>query len=351
MSAARGRTVVAAGARVHRLRWLRLVAALLGAFLGAPRGARAEAPPLAEVQVIPLAGVERRIDHFAVDPVGNRLFVAALGNGTLEVVDVAASKRITSIPGLREPQGVAYLPALHRIVVALRGGGVAAFDDRSYQRVTTMPGLIDADNLRFDAAADQLYVGYGEGALGVIDLGIAATNMTRVADVPLPGHPESFRLEDSGPRIFVNVPRTREILVVDRKQRSVVTHIPLGSFADNYPMSLDEAGHRLFVGVRQPARLLVFDTVTNKQVAAVGCVGDTDDLFYDARRDRVYVIGGEGFVDTFDASPSGKYARMARLATRAGARTGLWSRELDRLFVGWPLRDGHAAEIHVLGAP
>jgi YVTN family beta-propeller protein len=317
----------------------------LVAVLGAG-GARAAAPPpLTELQVVPLAGVERRIDHFAVDPAGNRLFVGALGNGTVEVLDVAAGKRITSIPGLKEPQGVAYLPSFHRIVVAMRGGGVEAFDDRDYRPVTTMPGMSDADNLRFDAAGGQLYVGFGEGALGVID----PASMTRLADIALPGHPESFRLEEAGPRIFVNVPRTREILVVDRGRRSVVAHIPLGGFANNYPMSLDENGHRLFVGVRQPARLLVFDTVSNKQVAAVPCVGDTDDLFYDARRDRVYVIGGEGFVDTFDASPSGKYTRIARLATRAGARTGLWSPELDRLFVASPLRDGHQAEIHVLG--
>jgi DNA-binding beta-propeller fold protein YncE len=308
------------------------------------RGASAAEPPLTEVQVIGLPGVERRIDHFAVDATSHRLFVGALGNGTLEVVDVSAGKRITSIPGLKEPQGVAYLPAVHRIVVAMRGGGVKAFDDRDYRLVTTLSGMSDADNLRLDGAGGQLYVGYGEGALGVID----PSSMTRIADIPLPGHPESFRLEEAGPRIFVNVPDTREILIVDRTQRSIVTHIPLGNLLNNYPMSLDETGHRLFVAVRQPARLLVFDTASSKQIAAAPCVGDSDDLFYDARRDRVYVIGGEGFVDTFDASPSGQYARIGRLTTRAGARTGLWSPELDRLFVASPLRGGHQAEIHVI---
>jgi hypothetical protein len=116
-------------------------------------------------------------------------------------------------------------------------------------------------------------------------------------------------------------------------------------------MSLDESGHRLFVGVRQPAELLVFDTASAKQLAAVTCVGDTDDLFYDARRDRVYVIGGEGYVDVFDAAASGKYQRIGRLNTRAGARTGLWSSELDRLFVAWPNREGHPAEIHTYAPP
>ncbi|TMQ22188.1 MAG: hypothetical protein E6J90_12925, partial [Deltaproteobacteria bacterium] len=89
-----------------------------------PKGKRAGSPH----------SVERRIDHFALDPAGKRLFVAALGNGTLEVLDVDAGKRITSIRGLQEPQGVAHLPSIHRIVVAMRGGSVAAFDDGNYQR-------------------------------------------------------------------------------------------------------------------------------------------------------------------------------------------------------------------------
>ena len=303
-------------------------------------------PPLSDVQVIALPGVERRIDHFAVDPVGKRLFVAALGNGTLEVLDLDAGKRITSLRGLKEPQGVAHLPSVHRIVVAMRGGAVAAFDDEHYQRTATLPNLGDADNLRYDAAAGQLYVGYGEGALGVID----PSSWKLVASIPVGGHPESFRLEEKGPRIFVNVPDVREVLVVDRGTRSIVMHVPLGGASSNYPMSLDEGGRRLFVGVRRPAQLLVFDTASGKRLAAVPCVGDTDDLFYDARRDRVYVIGGEGYVDVFDASAAGKYDRLARLATRAGARTGLWSAELDRLFVAWPSRNGHAAEVHVLRA-
>jgi DNA-binding beta-propeller fold protein YncE len=307
----------------------------------------AASPPLAQVQVIALPGVQRRIDHFAVDPAGQRLFVSALGNHTLEVVDVAAGKRITSIPDLNEPQGVAYLPSLHRIVVATRGGGtVTAFDDRDYRPVATIADMPDADNLRFDAAAGQLYAGHGDGALAVID----PSSMKVVAEIPLPGHPESFRLEEGGDRIFVNMPPTREILVVDRTRRSIVKRVSLGSFAANYPMSLDERGHRLFVAVRHPARLLVFDTRAINRLAVVPCVGDSDDLFYDAARDRVYVIGGEGYVDVFDASPSARYARVARIPTRAGARTGLWSSELDRLFVGWPLREGQPAKIEVLGA-
>jgi YVTN family beta-propeller protein len=325
----------------------RISVALLFALGSTTPPAGATPPLLSETQVISLPGVERRIDHFAIDPTGKRLFVAALGNGTLEVLDIGAGKRITSVTGLKEPQGVAYLPVEHRVVVAMRGGSVEAFDDNSFQPTATMPNMGDADNLRYDSAAKQIYLGYGDGALGVID----PASLKLVASIPVGGHPESFRLEESGPRVFVNVPDAHEVVIVDRQQRSIVKHVPLGAFAKNYPMSLDERGHRLFVGVRQPAELLVFDTISGTRIAAVPCVGDTDDLFYDARRDRVYVIGGEGFVDVFDAGASGKYARLTRIKTRVGARTGLWSSDLDQLFVAWPNRDGRPAEIHVLSAP
>ena len=329
------------------MRTLQRLLLVLGlACVGSGADAAAAPEPLAEIGVIALKGVVRRIDHLAIDPASKRLFVAALGNGTLEVLDLAHEQCITSISGLKEPQGVAYLPRAHRIVVAMRGGAVAAFDDANYQRTATINNLGDADNLRYDAAADQLYVGYGSGALGLIEP--ASTQI--VAKIPLGSHPESFRLEQHGPRIFVNLPESREIAVVDRQKRAIVQHIPLGHLTNNYPMSLDEDGQRMFVAVRKPTKLLVFDTQSGKPLAEVPCVGDSDDLYYDARRNRVYVIGGEGYVDVFDAASS-KYERIARIATRVGARTGLWSSELDRLFVAWPSRDGQPAEIQILSVP
>jgi DNA-binding beta-propeller fold protein YncE len=296
--------------------------------------------------VIPLPGVEKRIDHMAIDVPGKRLFVSALGNGSLEVIDLQAGKRVRSVPGLKEPQGVAFFPALHKIVVANTGGTVVAFDDPSFRLLATLPEMDDADNLRIDSAAGQLYVGSGDGALGIID----PATMKRLGDIKLPGHPESFRLEQEGPRVFVNVPRTKEVLVVDRQKRTITSRMALTGFAKNYPMSLDERHHHLFVGVRAPARLVVLDTQSGERLAEVPCVGDTDDLFYDSERDRVYVIGGEGFVDVFDVSAQARPMRVARLATAPGARTGLWSPELKQLFVAAPHRNSREAGIFVYEA-
>jgi DNA-binding beta-propeller fold protein YncE len=170
-------------------------------------------PPLRLEQTIPLPDVEGRIDHFSVDVPNQRLFVAALGNNTVEVLDLKAGKRIFSIPDLQEPQGVLFVPPANKLFVASAGDGTCRiFDGDSFDLINVVNFSDDADNLRYDPSADQVYVGYGRGALGVID----ATSEEVVGDIPVGGHPEAFQLERLGPRVFVNVPPIRSIVVVDR---------------------------------------------------------------------------------------------------------------------------------------
>lgn len=101
----------------------------------------------------------------------------------------------------------------------------------------------------------------------------------------------------------------------------------------NYPMSLDEKEHRLFVVTRMPARLLVFNTDTANTVQKLSAIDDCDDVFYDAKRRRVYAIGGEGGISVFEQQDPDHYRESARITTVTGARTGFFSPELDRLFV------------------
>jgi DNA-binding beta-propeller fold protein YncE len=203
----------------------------------------------------------------------------------------------------------------------------------------------DADNVRYDASAKRLYVGYGSGALAAID----PAGATLAGTVKLAAHPESFQLEHDGTRIFVNVPNARHIAIVDRSSMKVTATWPVSSARANYPMALDEAGHRLFIGCRQPAKVLVYDTATGKETGQADIVGDTDDMFFDAQRKRLYVAGGEGFIDVLDASSSTP-ARLARTATAAGARTGLWSQQQGRFYLAVPHRGSQRAEIRVFDA-
>jgi hypothetical protein len=129
-----------------------------------------------------------------------------------------------------------------------------------------------------------------------------------------------------------------------------VTKWPVTSALKNYPMALDEANHRLLIGCRTPARMLAVDTETGKQMATVEIVGDTDDLFYDAARKRVYVIGGQGFVEVFEQKSADQYDRVAHYPTVPGARTGLFVPDWGKLFVAVPRRGEQRAEVLVFEA-
>ena len=317
----------------------------LAGLVGVPSAAQPQpAGPLRLEQTIPMPGVEGRIDHLSVDLRGSRLFVAALENNTVEVLDLRAGKRIHTIGGLQESQGLVYLPESDRIAVANGGDGACRFFDAK----TFQPGQVvslseDADNVRYDRASQRLYVGYGKGAIGIVD----ATTGRRLGDIKLEGHPESFQLEQSGPRIFVNVPTAGHIAVLDREKQAVATRWPVTRAGANFPMALDESNHRLFIGCRKPAVMLVFDTTRGQAVARLSSAGDADDLFYDARRKRVYLSGGEGFISVFDQQDANHYQEIARIPTAARARTSLFVPELDRLFVAVPHVGDQAAEARV----
>jgi hypothetical protein len=307
-----------------------------------------EGTMLQAVQTIPLPDVEGRIDHLAVDLQGQRLFVAALGNNTLEVLDLTAGTRLHTITGLHEPQGVVFLPESNTLVVTNGHTGTCElFDGTTFQHRSTITLASDADKIHYDVATHTLYVGYGAGALGLID----ATRAQRRGDIPLQGHPEAFQLEQAGPRIFVNVPSAHHIAVVDRAARAVITTWPLQDAAANFPMALDETHHRLFVGVRTPPLLLVLDTASGKEMARVPTVGDVDDLFYDAPHRRLYIAGGAGLLSMVAQEDADHYTPVATIPTASGARTALWVPELRRLYLAVPHRGTQGAEIRVYAVP
>jgi hypothetical protein len=294
---------------------------------------------------IDLPNISGRIDHFAADLKGNRLFVAALANHTVEVLDAESGKRLKTIGDLAEPQGLYFDSATNRLFVASAKDGTAkVFDGASFQLLETTQLGSDADNIRYDTRGRRVVVGHGVGTGALAFLG---PDGKKTGEIGLAGHPESFQIERSGTRAFVNVPDHKEVQVADLVANSVVAKWPLAAASKNYPMTLDEARHRLFIGCREPARMLVIDTETGKPVSTVDIVGDTDDIFHDSMRNRVYVIGGAGYLDVFEPKDDTHYQRVAHLPTSAGARTGLFVQDWGKLFVAVPKRGGDRAGILV----
>ena len=334
----------------------RFVTPLLLHVLLLPLVAIGQASPVLVLKTrIPLANVEGRMDHMSVDVKGQRLFATAFDNHTLEVIDLKTGRQVRKIPGLNNPQGAYYDPATNRLFVACGGDGtVKIFDGTTLQLLQTVTLDLDADNVRYDTRGKHIVVGFGGekflagkvtrpgggGALAVLDLA-----GKKVAEIPTDAHPESFQLEKAGTRVFINVPDKQEVEVADLAKGTVLAHWKV-TCTTNFPMSLDEAHHRLFVGCRIPAQLAVFDTETGQIVTSPAMVEHTDDLFYDASKGRVYVLG-EGFIDVWRQKDPDHYERIQRVPTPADARTGLFIPDLALLFETIPHHGAQGAQIDV----
>jgi hypothetical protein len=199
----------------------------------------------------------------------------------------------------------------------------------------------DADNVRVDTRRDRVLVGYGNGALAVID----PATRTKAADIRLKGHPEGFQLDESGTKVFVNVPGAREIEVADLASEATRS-LPTQGAGSNFLMAIDRDAHRVLVVFRSPPTLMALSSEDGRIVAKTETCGDADDVFVDAKRHRVYVSCGEGVVDILEQREA-EYRCLARVPTVAGARTSLFAPELDRLFVAMRAKSNEPAAIWV----
>jgi YVTN family beta-propeller protein len=313
----------------------------LASIAGQASAQSADTGPLQLETKIPLGEVRGRIDHMAVDLKRQRLFVAELENDSLGVIDLANRKLIRTIAGFKEPQGVGYEPSTDMLYVANAGdGSVQLFEGSDYNSAGRIELGSDADNIRVDAAAKRIFVGYGSGALAVID----PSTRSKVGDISLEAHPESFQIDPDTSQIFVNVPEARGIAVVDRVSQKQIGKWSLADRGANFPMALDHVHRQILVIFRTPAELGVFSMPDGKPTASIETCGDADDLFIDAKRTRVYISCGAGFLDVLEAK-EGSYRRIARIPTVSGARTSLFIPEMDRLLVAVRASLGEPAAI------
>lgn len=310
--------------------WARaaIILAVVSPATTAGAATKPEAPLVLEA-TIPLPDVKGRIDHMAIDGGRHRLIVAELGNDTVEVIDLGAGKPLHRIPALAEPQGVGYSDKADLIFVANAGdGSVRIFRAADFALIGRIDLHSDADNIRIDPRSGNVIVGYGNGGLAIID----PTSRTQIGSIALPGHPEGFRIEPSTGRTFVNVPDAHQIAVVDLEQHRQQATWKIPGLGANFPMALDAAKGVLAAVFRSPSRLLLLDTKTGAVTARLPVCGDSDDVFFDSKRERIYVSCGAGEIAIFRREGT-SYRPLASVATASGARTSLFVPELDRLFV------------------
>jgi DNA-binding beta-propeller fold protein YncE len=300
-----------------------------------------DAAPLKLLQSVDLPKYTGDFDHFAADVSGNRLFLAAEDHGTLEVFDLNSAKWLKTIKGFEVPHSILYLPASRKLFVTDGGEGSSGMskvlsepDLKILQKVELVPG---ADSLAYDPEKHQAYVVTGgkdvkmkESVISQID----TDDFSRKADLKLPSaHVEAMALESRGNRMFVNITDHNEIDVIDRSTMKVIDRWPLQGVGENSPMILDEANHRLLIVCRNPAKFVVFDTNSGKQIGAWDTAGHSDGMAFDPAKKRIYVPGAEGYIAVYQQKDADHYELTAKVPSAPGAKTCLLVPELKRLYV------------------
>lgn len=320
-----------------------LLAAILSCFVSGCK-AQSQTNSLQLIETIPLLNISGRIDHLSFDEKNNFVFVAALGNNTVEVVDIKNKQLIHSIKNLHEPQGVAFIPENNSLVVANGDNGECdVFNATDFQKTNSIQLGDDADNVRYDATDKKIYVGYGNGGIATID----ATTFKLINEIKLSGHPESFQIDKQEKKMYVNVPDEKQIVVIDLTQNKVIAQWKNTIANANFPMALDEANHRLFIGCRHPSKLIVLNTETGKIISSFDIDGDTDDIFYNASAKEIYVSCGSGYVNVINQIDANHYTSNGKIKTNSGARTSLFIPPLHQLIIAAPAHIGSNAQLMI----
>jgi len=306
--------------------------------------------PLPLIRTISLPGVTGKFDHFAIDLAGRRLFAAATGNHSVEVIDLESGKVEQSIGGMGKPHGLAWVDATHTLYVADGAmGELGVYRGSPLKLAGALKLSDDADDMVYDSSRGLLYVGHGgsnsasPAKIAVVD----TASLALIADLAVKSHPEALDLDAQRRRIFANIADSNEVAVIDGAANAIVAHWKLSGAADNVPMAYDAGRQRLYLACRTPATLIALNATTGAELARAPVGDGADDLFYDAALARVYVISGAGEIDAFQLDGDGHFASSGVTHTVAGAKTALFVPSESAIYVGIPGRGELPAEIRV----
>ncbi len=330
---------------------------LLALCLSSGTFAVAQQPPLALVQTITMPEVPAGpySDHMAVDVQGRRLFTTPQANKAVDVLDLKTGRVLHTIPGFGNPHSILYLADRNRLFVTDGGiGSLRIFDATTYREIKSIKLELDADGIGYDDKSGYLYVSNGGDAAGKEYSFISIIDTAReekVGDIRIeaPGL-EAMLIDHANDRLYINLPESSSIAVVDLQKKSVIATWPLTMGKNNMAFAFDPERHLLYVGCRDTdvrGSIVIVDTQTGKELKRLPIGGWVDSMFYDPATSRIYASSGVGEVFTYQRQPDGSYKALEPVDTAVMAKTSLYSPDLHRLFVSVPHLGGTVAKILV----
>lgn len=303
-------------------------------------GPRVQQSPLSIKNHIDLPGYSGDFDHFAVDQAGDRLFLAAEDHGTLEVFQLSTLSRLKTVKGpIETPHAILYMPDIHKLLVTETGKSLSHyFNSVTYAFEKPLMLVQGADSIGYDAARNRLYVVTGGKDVPMRDSWLEQVNPRTgrfINHIHFDAdHVEAMAVEQHGPNVFVNVTDKNYIAVLDKVSLREKARWPIAA-ADgaNCCFAFDEAHRRLVVVTRNPGHILVLNADTGAEIARFTGPGRVDQAEWDKKRQRAYVIGGEGWISVIEERDPNHFVELPRLVTAPGAKTSVLVPARNEMFV------------------
>jgi DNA-binding beta-propeller fold protein YncE len=261
-------------------------------------------------------GGEGGMDYVTLDAKNHRLYVPR-STHTM-VIDADSGKVLADIPGQKHNHGVALVPEAGRGFISDGEGAVVIFDLKTNAVLGTLKAHPDADGIIYDKASGLVLVVSGDdGVLMTVKPDVDPKTGSLEA-IDLGGKPE-FLAADGAGKVYINLEDKNQVAVVDPKARKVLAHWPVAPGGAPVGLSIDPAKHRLFVGCRNPQKLIVMSTDDGKVIADLPITAGVDATKFDGH--QAFASCRDGKLHVAGETAAGKFEIQQTVTTPVGAKT------------------------------
>ena len=273
---------------------------------------------LSVVKKFPIGGAGAW-DYVTFDSDNHRLYVPRTTDTM--VIDADSGKVIADIPGQKRVHGVALVPKVGRGFISDGGGegAILVFDLKTNAVLGRISAQPDADGIIYDKNSDRVLVVSGDGGvLMTLKPDVALPDGKIEQTIELGGAPEFLAADPTG-KVYINLMDKNMVAVVDLKQAKVVSRWPVAPGGAPVGMSIDIEKHRLFIGCRNPQKLIIMSTDDGKVLAALPIGSGVDATKFNDS--RIFASCGDGKLHVVQETSSGTFNMVQTVQTPAGART------------------------------
>lgn len=312
-------------------------------------------PPLVLTKTLPLTGYAGSFDHFAFDAQRDRVLLAAEDHGTVEVFDLSTGAHLRTVSDFEKPHSILVRPGAATVLVTDSEASKSALLNASTYQVTKRLVLsLGANCLLYDAPKHRAYITAGGDRVRLQTSTLLAIDPDTGAvlkSVELPSlHLQPMALDPGSHRLFVNMPDKSTVAVLDTNSLHTIAEWKIVGAKGNSPIAFDRQHHRLFIVCSDSGVMVVLNSDTGVETYRIAVPTDADDMDFDSSAHRLYIPGGDGYLGIYDASVPDHIRQIMRIATRRGARTGLFIPKKHRYVLAAPANDGRAAQVMIYHA-